>query len=143
MKQLPHRIEHGRRAGQCRDCGHHDAYSAPDTCPRCALERMTDLGREVVTDPQGLLEHYGTELWRQPAADLTSGAVKSGRFYIYVGHGDGGSLGLPMGDLSPGGWEVATSRAAMNTAAALLQRYPQVWIVTTVGCWNAARKEGS
>jgi hypothetical protein len=133
MKALPHRLADGR----CRDCGQHDSYSAPDTCPRCTIDRMRDRGYEIVVNPVAQFVHVNDEMWRQVAADLQSGAIKSGRFYIVVGHGDGGSLGLPMGDLSPKEWEVATARTAHDTARLLTQRYPQVWVVTTVGCWNA------
>lgn len=132
MKALPHRL----RDGRCRDCGHHDSYSAPDTCARCALDRMRERGYGVVLDPV-LRFDRGGELWRQTAMGIRNGGIRSGRFYVMVGHNDGGSLGLPMGDLSPAEWEAVTAQGAHRTARGLTQRYPQVWVVTTVGCWNA------
>jgi hypothetical protein len=138
-RPLPHRIEQGRLAGACRDCGTHDAYSAPDTCCRCALERMGERDYEIVVNPIAQFVHVADEMWRLVAAGLQSGAIKSDRFYVYVGHNDGGSLGLPMGDhdLSPDNWCTPSARAAQQTALALTGRYSQVWVVTTVGCWNA------
>lgn len=134
MKALPHRL----RDGRCRDCGHHDAYSAPDTCSRCAVQRMAERGYRVEPDPVRRFDHYGHELWRAVAHGIRSGAVKSGRFYVYVGHNDGGALELPLGDLAPGGWELPAARVAHTLAQAMTQRYPQAWVVTTVGCWEAA-----
>jgi hypothetical protein len=133
VRAMSHRLADGR----CRDCGKHDSYSAPDSCPRCALDRMGDRGYEIVVNPVAQFVHVNDEMWRQVAADIQSGAIKSDRFYILVGHNDGGSLGLPMGDLSPKQWEVASAQTAHRTARSLIQRYPQVWVVTTVGCWNA------
>jgi hypothetical protein len=135
MKALPHRL----RDGRCRDCGQYDLRSAPDTCTRCAIERMTDHGYEIIVNPVAQFIHVNDEMWRVAAHMLLDGSIKSGSFYLFVGHNDGGSLGLPMGDMSPAQWEVANARVATETAEALTQRYPQVWVVTTVGCWNAVR----
>jgi hypothetical protein len=79
----------------------------------------------------------GREQWRVVAQDLTSGRIKSGAFYVYIGHGDGGPLELPVGDLDPGDWQHNSASLAHELAVALLQRYSQSWVVTTVGCWSA------
>jgi hypothetical protein len=131
MKTLPHRL----RDGRCRDCGHHDSKSAPDTCPRCTIDVLTEDGYRVELDP-GRQFFAGAEMWHVVAYDLKSGAIKSGRFYVYVGLDDGESLTLPLGELSPEQWTVPHARTAKAVAQALTERYAQVWIVTTVGCWN-------
>ncbi len=136
-RPLPHRLA----GGQCRDCGQYDSWTAPDTCQRCAIDRMEDRGYEVVRDVVGQYERYATEMWREAAAGIKSGAIKSGRFYLMIGHNDGGPLTLPMGDLSPADWEIAGARRAQALALDLAERYPQVWVVTTVGCWAAVRNE--
>lgn len=137
MRILPHRLPDGR----CRECGHHDSFSAPDICCRCALDRMRERGYPIAADPVSQFERFGSEMWRQVATGIRNGSVKSDRFYVFVGYRDGGPLELPMGDLSAGQWEVASARTAHATAQALTARYPQVWVVTTVGCWNAVRPE--
>lgn len=136
----PHRVTSGRRAGQCRDCGGYDARNSSQTCCRCALERYGDAGHQIALDPQRLLERHGNELWRQVAQGLSTGALRSGRFYVYVGNNDGGPLTAPMGDTDyPAGWGYPDAVTAQSTAGYLLaQRYSQAWVVTTVGCWNAA-----
>lgn len=134
-KVLPHRLADGR----CRDCGQHHSYSAPDNCTRCAIDRMRERGYGIVPHPVWQFEQAGSELWRHAAQGIRNGSIKSGRFYVMVGHNDGGSLGYPMGDLAPGEWETGTAATAHRIARGLIQRYPQVWVVTTVGCWNAAR----
>lgn len=139
-RPLPHR----KSTGQCRECGTYDAQGAPGSCCRCALERMDDRDYQVIVDMTRRWMSMGDELWRQVHPDILTGAIKSDRFYLYVGHNDGGSLGLPMGDLTAQQWAVLDARTAHATAQALTQRYPQVWVVTTVGCWNAVRpREGA
>lgn len=133
-KALPHRL----RDGRCRDCGHYDSYSAPDTCTRCALERMSERGYEIVNPIQRWMA-FGEELWRHVHQGILIGSIKSGRFYTKVGHNDGGPLITPLADCAP--WEFPTALAAHRGAQLLTERYPQVWVVTTVGCWNAVRTE--
>lgn len=136
MRPLSHRLTDGR----CRECGQHDSYSAPDTCTRCAVDRMRDREYEIIYNPIAQLVHVNDEMWRQVAQGIQNGSVKAGRFYVFVGHNDGGSLVSPLGDLSPSEWEVPTATHARAAARTLASRYPQVWVVTTVGCWNATRK---
>lgn len=138
MRARPHRL----RNGQCVDCGHHDSYSAPDTCPRCALDRMHEQGHGVAPDPVRQFELFGSEMWRQVATGITNGSIKSGRFYLFAGYHDGGALELPMGDVSAAQWETASARTAQASGEALTDRYKQVWVVTTVGCWNVIKMEG-
>lgn len=139
----PHRLSSGPRAGQCRDCGGYDAFTAPQTCCRCALERYDELGYQVVLDPKARLERYAEEMWRQVALQIFTGSVRSDRFYVFVGHNDGGPLVLPPEDEAAQGldvWAMPGAHTAHATAKYLLeQRYPQAWVVTTVGCWNVAR----
>lgn len=135
MKHLPHRLGNGK----CRDCGQFDSRSAPASCARCALDRMRDDGHEIVVNPVAQFVHVNDEMWREVAAALMGNRFKSDRFYIVVGHNDGGSLSLPMGDLQPAQREVSNARTAQLTAQDLTARYPQVWVVTTVGCWNAVQ----
>lgn len=135
-KALPHRL----RDGRCRDCGMLEFSSAPATCCRCALELMAELGYQVIEeDPVRLFEQHLLELWRQPAADMRNNIIKADRFQVYVGHNDGGSLVRPIDDVIPGAWQLATRPAAQRLAQDLLARYPQVWVVTTVGSWNAVK----
>lgn len=117
-----------------------DATSAPDGCTRCALERYSTRGYTVVADPVYRFEVHGMELWRVVARDLRSGAIRSDRFYLYVGLDDGGPLDLPT-DADRATWVFPGAAGAQTIARALTQRYPQVWVVTTVGCWNAVRPE--
>jgi len=136
LKTLPHRL----RDGRCRDCGKSDATSAPDSCTRCALERYSTRGYAVVADPVTRFEVQGVELWRIVAQALRSGRIRSDRFYLYVGFDDGDPLDLPTdGDCNT--WVFPGAAGAQAIARALTQRYPQVWVVTTVGCWNAVRPE--
>jgi hypothetical protein len=130
-KVLPHRLSDGR----CRDCGTYSAYSAPQSCCRCGLERFADDGCTVQPNPVAAFQ-AGYELWRTVAIDLTSGKLKSGSFYPYIGHNDGAPLEPPMGDLDPADWQVDLASLAHELGLALALRYPQVWVVTTVGCWN-------
>lgn len=136
-RPLPHRL----RDGRCRDCGQHSPYSAPNGCCRCALERMAERGYQVVDDPAGRFLHLIEERWRLVAAGLSSGRIRSDRYYLYAGMDDGGPLDLPT-DGEIGTWTFADAHTAHSIALALLERYEQVWVVTTVGCWNAARTEG-
>ena len=133
---LPHRL----RDGRCRDCGKIDNSSAPGGCCRCAVERHRERGYPVVTDALDRFDNHAVELWRRVAADLRSGAIRSDRFYLYVGHGDGGSLDLPT-DGDTGTWVFPGAPEAQAIGKALAQRYPDVWIVTTVGCYSAVRPE--
>lgn len=136
VRPLSHRLSCGR----CRDCGYYDSFSAPDGCTRCAVDRMREHGHEIVVNPVAQFAHVADELWREVAAGIQNGSIKSDRFYIMVGHNDGGCLSPPLGDLSPGDWEVGNARMARTIAVGLARRYPQVWVVTTVGCWNASTK---
>lgn len=136
MRILPHRL----RDGRCRDCGRLDATSAPDTCPRCALERYSSRGYSVVADPVDRFEVQGVELWRIVSQALRSGVIRSDRFYLYVGFDDGAPLDVPT-DGDRDAWVFAGAAGAQTIARALTQRYSQVWVVTTVGCWNAVRPE--
>ncbi len=131
-KVLPHRLSGGR----CRDCGRHDARSAPDTCPRCAVERYGDVGFFVIVNPVAAFEEHGRELWRQVSQQLRSGQLRSDRFYLFVGHGDGGPLERPLDELLDNERAFAHAQAAHETGLDLTRRYPQVWVVTTVGCWS-------
>lgn len=133
-KALPHRL----RNGQCRECGKYDLSSAPRTCVRCALEVMSGIRYEVVDAPNRLFEVRGWELWRTAAADMASGRLRADRFHLYVGHNDGAPLERPEG-LPPGLDSALTYSAAQALAADLQQRYPQVWVVTTLGSWNTIR----
>lgn len=135
-KILPHRLAGGR----CRDCGQYDAYSAPENCPRCAFERFRDAGFFTILDPVSAFENQGRERWRTVAQQLRSGRIRSGRFHLFVGHDDGGPLEpvlpevLPAGQVPVSDW----SSDAYATATALTGRYPQVWVVTTIGCWSVS-----
>lgn len=131
-KVLPHR----RATGQCIDCGHHDARSAPDTCPRCAIESYRDRGFFTIANPVTAFELQARELWRLVAQDLRSGKMRSGRFYIWIGHGDGGPLERPLDELVPGEQDFIGASRAHEVALQLARRHPQVWIVTTVGGWD-------
>ncbi len=135
-KVLPHRITEGRRAGQCRDCGRQDVASAPNTCPRCMIERYGDRGHFTIVDPVSAYEVQGRELWRQVAHDLRAGQLRSDRFYIWIGHGDGGPLERPLDELLDNEREFGNARVAHETALDLTCRYPQVWVITTVGGWD-------
>jgi hypothetical protein len=133
VRPLPHRLGDGR----CRDCGQHDSYTAPDTCARCAIDRMRERGYEIVVNPIAQFVHVNDEMWRLVATGLQDGSIKSDRFYVFIGHNDGGPLELPVGEVSAAQWGFAGAAGAQTVARALTQRYPQVWVVTTVGCWNA------
>lgn len=136
MKILPHRL----RDGRCRDCGMSDATAAPDTCPRCALERYSSRGYSVVADPVARFEIQGVEQWRIVAQALRAGTIRSDRFYLYVGCDSDDPLDRPTdGDRNT--WVFPGAAGAQTIARALTQRYSQVWVVTTVGCWNAVRPE--
>lgn len=132
IRPLPHRT--GR--GACRECGMFDLYSAPDNCARCALARYAERGYRIVGDPVYLLERELQLMWTRIAHDLSRGSLRSGSFCVYVGYGDGAELVPPNGDLSPREREFVSHRAAQAAGQALLQRYPQVWVMTTVGGWN-------
>lgn len=135
-KVLPHRLSSGIREGQCRDCGHHDPTSAPDTCPRCALERYGDEGYDTIENPVAAFELQGREKWRVVSRQLRSGQLRSGRFYLFVGHDDVDVLERPASELFDADreWEIAD--LAHETGLDLTRRYRQVWVVTTVGAWN-------
>jgi hypothetical protein len=137
VKILPHRL----RDGRCRDCGMHDTYAAPDSCPRCALERMRERGYPIVREPVVQFLVMGDEMWRRAAEGIKTGTIKSDRFYVMIGHNDGGTLLPPIGELVPNNGEMSSAKAAHLVAASLTQRYPQAWVVTTVGCWNAVRRD--
>jgi hypothetical protein len=100
---------------------------------------MRERGYEIVVNPIAQFVHVADEMWRHAATGIQNGSIKADRFYIMVGHNDGGSLGLPMGDLTAAEWEISSARTAQRVARTMTGRYPQVWVVTTVGCWNAAR----
>lgn len=134
MKILSHRL----RDGRCRDCGTFDSGSAPLSCPRCALEVMRELGHPILIDPRAAFA-AGHELWRWVVADLQAGIIKADRFFVYVGHDDGEPLGLPEEGVVPGGSTRMTRPGIQALATDLTARYPGVWVVTTVGCWNAVR----
>lgn len=135
-KVLPHRLAEGIRRGQCRDCGQHDATSAPDTCPRCALERYRDEGYDTIENPVSAFELQGREKWRAISQQLRSGQIRSGRFYLFVGHNDGGALERPLDELLDIEREIAHAPVAHEVGLDLTRRYQQVWVVTTVGAWN-------
>lgn len=143
----PHRLDGGPRAGQCRDCGTYDMSSAPLTCCRCALERYGALGHEIIVNPVAQFVHVNDEMWRQVTQDLSGGVIRSDRFYIYIGHNDGGPLTLPAGGVAgfeAEGWATPDAPGAHVSAKYLLEnRYPQAWVVTTVGCWNVAPPKGA
>jgi hypothetical protein len=134
-KILPHRLQNGR----CRDCSMFDPSSAPATCTRCSLEIMGRLGYVVVEEsPARLWTVRNYELWRVAGGDQVSGRLQADRFYLYVGHNDGGPLEPPPDLVSES--HCQTDRiAARALAAELVKRYPQVWVVTTVGSWNAIK----
>lgn len=136
MKVLPHRL----RDGRCRDCGTFDASSSPDTCTRCSLEIMGNLGYQVAEAPQRLWQVYERELWRVAGTDQVSGKLRSDRFHAYVGINDGAPLEPPEGPI-PGAWIQGSRNAARLLSEQLQDRYPQVWVVTTVGSWNAVRTQ--
>lgn len=142
-KVLPHRIPTGLRAGQCRDCGQHDPTAAPETCPRCALERYSDLGYDTIVNPVVAFEDQGREQWRVIAQQLRAGRLRSGSFYIFVGYGDGGPLERPVDELADVTREWSCADMAHETALDLVRRYPQVWVVTTVGAWNVTTDPGA
>lgn len=129
-KYLPHRLSDGR----CRDCGRLVASTAPDTCARCALERYGDQGFSIVQNPVAAFEQELRETWRILAQEIRAGQIPPNRFYVWVGHGDGGPLDRPAEDLDGGPFADATT--AHEMAMQLISRYPQVWVVTNVGCWN-------
>jgi hypothetical protein len=131
-KVLPHRLNDGR----CRDCGRHVAATAPDTCCRCAIERYKDLGHPTIANPVNAFELHGREMWRLPAIALRSGEMRSGMFYPWIGHADGGTLERPLDELLDNGREVAHASVAHETALDLTRRYSQVWVLTTVGGWD-------
>lgn len=135
---LPHRI--GGPEGPCRDCGRYESYSAPEGCTRCAVERFKDAGFHIMADPVAAFEVMGRERWRVVAQQLRSGQIRSGHFYVFVGHNDGGPLERPPAEVFPAGQagELAFAKDAYDTGLGLVERYPQVWIVTTVGCWSVS-----
>jgi hypothetical protein len=133
-KVLPHRLGLGPREGQCRDCGRLVVTTAPDSCARCALERYSDQGFVTVTNPVVLFEEQGWELWRGVAQDLPAGQIAVNRFYLWVGHGDAGPLERAPDELVPER-EFAHASRAHQAGVDLTGRYPQVWVVTIVGCW--------
>jgi hypothetical protein len=111
-KVLPHRLNDGR----CRDCGRHVAATAPDTCCRCAIERYKDLGHPTIANPVNAFELHGREMWRLPAIALRSGEMRSGMFYPWIGHADGGTLERPLDELLDNGREVAHAGAGSDPA---------------------------
>lgn len=141
-KVLPHRIPSGRREGQCRDCGQHDPTAAPRTCTRCSLEFYGDLGYDTIVNPVTAFEDQGRELWRVIAQQLRAGQLRSGQFYVFVGHGDGGPLERPLDELQSNEQVIAYADIAHETALDLTRRYPQVWVVTTVGAWHVTTDPG-
>lgn len=131
-KVLPHRLADGR----CRDCGRLVAGSAPETCTRCALERYGDVGFFTIANPVVAFEEQGRELWRQVAQQLRAGQLRADRFYLFVGHDDGEPLERPLDELLDNERDFAHAQTAHETGLDLTRRYPQVWVVTTVGCWS-------
>lgn len=141
-KDLPHRLsaDHPTRAGQCRDCGWLEPGSAPDTCARCAMQRYAAQGFFVLANPVLAFEQQGRELWRGVAKDLRAGQIATNRFYLWVGHGDGGPLERASDEVLPER-EFIEATVAHETALDLTRRYPQIWVVTTVGCWNVGSSQ--
>jgi hypothetical protein len=137
-KILPHRVPAGRRAGQCRDCGQYDITAAPDACTRCALERYQEAGFFTIRDPVAAFEIENRERWRQVAQQLRTGRVRADLFYLFVGLDDGGPLEPPPDELLPRERAFAHASRAHEAGMVLTARYPQVWVVTTVGCWSVA-----
>lgn len=135
-KPLPHR----KSTGECRDCGMIQPSSAPTTCCRCALEIMSNAGHHVQLSPAQLFADFGWEMWRVAAHDMRRGKLKSDRFHLYVGHADGGPLEPAPAEIV-GDWQVPTRVAAQALGGHLADRYPQVWVVTTVGSWNAVKTD--
>jgi hypothetical protein len=134
FKVLPHRRT-GKNAGQCRDCGQYDVRSAPDTCPRCAIESYADQGCTVVLNPVDAFERDGWELWRNVAKQLRQGQIRSDRFYVFIADGDGGPLRRPVDELLDIERELPHCLVAHEIGLDLSRRHQQVWIVTTVGSW--------
>jgi hypothetical protein len=130
-KVLPHRLADGR----CRDCGRLVATTAPQGCPRCAIERAFDEGMFTILNPVVAFEDQGRELWSEVAMKMRSGKIRSGHFYIWIGHGDGLPLEQPIDELLSNEQEFANASTAQETALDLARRYPQVWVITTVGGW--------
>jgi hypothetical protein len=125
---------HRRRRGalpRLRQVGGH-------VCARCALERYRDAGFFIITDPVSAFEIQGRERWRQVAQQLRSGQIRSGRFYLFVGHDDGGPLERPLNVLLDSEQEITLASVAYETGLDLTRRYQQVWVVTTVGCWSVS-----
>lgn len=131
-KVLPHRLSDGK----CRDCGRYAAITAPDNCPRCMLELRRDAGFFTIENPVAAFEQQGREMWREVARQLRCGDLRSGRFYLWIGHGDGGPLERPLDELLPNERVFSDATLAHETGLDLTRRYPQVWVVTTVGCWD-------
>lgn len=136
VRTLPHRL----RDGRCRDCGTYTVSTSPQTCIRCSVQIMQELGHSVLVSAVAAFERDESELWRQVAADIRTGQILADRFYVYVGHNDGGPLQRPVDDLLPGAWQQGTRSAIQAVAEDLIPRYPEVWVVTTVGCWDVWRR---
>lgn len=137
-KVLPHRLNDGR----CRDCGRHVPGTAPQTCPRCAIERAHDEGLFTIVNPVVAFEEQGRESWRGVAGELRAGRMRSGHFYLWIGHGDGGPLERPLDELLSNEREFARADTAHETGLDLTERYPQVWVITTVGGWCVTSDPG-
>jgi hypothetical protein len=133
---LPHRI--GGEDGRCRDCGRHDLGTAPDTCTRCAVKRYGNAGFFTMIDPVAAFELEGRDQWRNVSQQLRNGQLRSGRFYLFVGHDTGEPLERPPDELLSSEREIAHAQIAHEVGLDLTRRYQQVWVVTTVGCWSVS-----
>lgn len=87
-------------------------------------------------DPALALASYDDQRWLRVVDDMATGWVKSDRFYVYVGEDDDGPLGLPLGSERPEGEVFPTVTQAGLACARWAARYPEVWVVTTAGCWR-------